>query len=119
MGFNHDYDGIYEQPTAKHLKKKRVYISGPMTGLPGLNFPSFNAEALRLEGMGYDVVNSVDLCVNSTSREECMRIDLAALLTCDMIALLPGWQKSMGARLEVNLAHQVGIEIVSAKDLTS
>lgn len=119
MGFNHDYGGIYEQPTAKHLKKKRVYISGPMTGLPGLNFPAFNTEALRLEGMGYDVVNPVDLCVNPTSWEQCMRIDLAALLTCDMIALLPGWQKSRGAHLEVNIAHQVGIEIVSAKDLTS
>jgi hypothetical protein len=27
---------------------KRVYLSGPMTGLPDFNFPAFNVEAERL-----------------------------------------------------------------------
>lgn len=117
MGFNHDYGGVYEQPTAKNVKKTRVYISGPMTGLPSLNFPAFNAEALRLEGLGYEVINPVDLCQNSTSWEECMRLDPAALLTCDKIVLLDGFEKSKGAHLEMNVAHRVGIEIVLAKDI--
>lgn len=27
---------------------KRIYISGPMSGMPEHNFPAFNAEAARL-----------------------------------------------------------------------
>lgn len=40
---------------------KRIYISGPMTGLPEKNFPAFNAEANRLRALGFDVVNPVDV----------------------------------------------------------
>jgi hypothetical protein len=31
---------------------KRIYIAGPMTGLPEFNYPAFNAEAQRLRGLG-------------------------------------------------------------------
>lgn len=36
---------------------KRLYLSGPMTGKPALNFPAFHAEAARLLALGYEVVN--------------------------------------------------------------
>lgn len=98
---------------------KRIYISGPMTGLPELNFPTFNAEAIRLRGMGFDVVNPAELNPDPKAAwHDCMRTDLKALLDCDTLALLHGWQKSSGAHLEMHVAHRVGIEIVMAKDLT-
>lgn len=97
---------------------KRIYISGPMTGLPELNFPAFNAEAARLRSLGFEVVNPADLNPDpATGWHECMRRDLAALLTCDALALMDGWQKSSGAHLEMHVAHRVGMEIVIAGEI--
>ena len=39
---------------------KRIYLSGPMSGLPELNFPAFHAEAARLRALGFEVVNPAD-----------------------------------------------------------
>jgi hypothetical protein len=46
-----------------------------------------------------------------------MRNDLKALLDCDALALLDGWQQSAGAHLEMHVAHRVGMEIVIAKEV--
>ncbi len=97
---------------------KRIYISGPMTGMPDMNFPAFNADADRLRALGFDVVNPVELNPDpAMSWHKCMRCDLAALLTCDTLALLDGWQKSAGAHLEMHVAHRVGMEIVIAQEV--
>ena len=32
---------------------KRIYLSGPMSSLPELNFPAFHAEAARLRALGF------------------------------------------------------------------
>ena len=99
---------------------KRIYISGPMTGMPELNFPAFHAEAARLTALGYEVVNPAELNPDpETGWHECMRNDLAALLTCDALALMDGWQKSAGAHLEMHVAHRVGIEIVIAREVVA
>ncbi len=97
---------------------RRIYISGPMSNMPEHNFPAFNAEAARLRGLGYEVVNPVDVNPDpGVSWHDCLRRDLQELLTCDTIALLPGWQKSQGAHLEMHVAHRVGMEIVIAADI--
>lgn len=97
---------------------KRIYLSGPMTGIPEHNFPAFNAEAARLRAQGYDVVNPVDINPDpATSWHECLRHDLAALLTCDALALLPGWQGSTGAHLEMHVAHRIAMPIVIAAEI--
>lgn len=43
------------------MPARRIYDSGPMTGLPGLNFPAFDAAAKQLRAAGYDVVNPAEL----------------------------------------------------------
>lgn len=103
-------------PHGLHLAKKaapsrnRIYLAGPMTGLPDLNFPAFHAEAARLRGLGYDVVNPAELNPNhGASWEDCMRVDIPALLTCGTIALLPGWVDSRGASLEAYIAEKLGM----------
>ena len=99
---------------------KRIYLSGPMTGVPELNVPSFHAEAFRLKALGYEVVNPVDINPDPYARwQDCLRRDLVALLGCDTLALLDGWQKSVGAHLEMHVAHRVGMEIVIAKDISA
>ena len=97
---------------------KRIYISGPMSNMPDLNFPAFNSEAARLRSLGYDVVNPAEINPDtSMSWKECLRRDLQEMLTCDAIALLPGWENSQGAHLELHVAHRVGIKVVMAVDL--
>lgn len=94
---------------------KRIYLSGPMSGIPELNFPAFNAEAKRLRALGYLVVNPAEINPDhEKSWEDCLRADLREMLTCDVLALLPAWQTSKGAHLEVHVAHRVGMTIVDA-----
>ncbi len=97
---------------------KRIYLSGPMSGIAEFNFPTFNAEAARLRAAGFEVVNPVDINADpAKSWHDCLRADLAAMLDCDTIALLHGWEGSAGAQLEVHLAHRIGMKIVMAADL--
>lgn len=97
---------------------KRIYISGPMTGLPEYNFPAFTAEAERLRGLGFDVVNPAEINPDGGTWEECMRRDVALLVTCDHVATLPGWDKSQGAQLEVYIADRLGIRDSPAHTIT-
>jgi hypothetical protein len=92
---------------------KRIYVAGPMTGLPELNFPAFRAEAARLRAEGWEVISPVE--INHGLEHEgwnaCMRRDLAALATCDAIQMLPGWHASKGATLEHHVATQLGLAV--------
>ncbi len=90
----------------------RVYLSGPMSGLPELNFPAFHAAAARLRAEGLQVVNPAEINPDGEMTwEACMRQDIKALCDCDAIVLLPGWQASKGAHLELHIAHRLGMEV--------
>ena len=92
---------------------KRVYIAGPMTGLPDLNFPAFHAEAVRLRALGHLVVNPAEVNPDKgMSWTDCMRSDIAELVKCDAIRLLPGWEFSKGATLEEHIAERLGLQII-------
>ena len=98
---------------------KRIYLSGPMTGRPDLNFPAFHAAAARLRALGYDVTSPAEIVLGSEATwHAAMRADIKGLLDCDAIALLDGWQESAGAHLEMHIAHRVGIEILVAAEVT-
>ena len=43
-----------------------------------------------------------------------MRSDIAALLTCDAIHMLPGWENSRGATVEHTIATALGLPITYA-----
>ena len=91
---------------------KRIYISGPMTGLPDLNFPAFYAAADALRQAGHAPVNPAEIVTDPAADwQDCMRADIKALCDCDALALLPGWEKSKGAHLELHIAHRIGLEI--------
>lgn len=93
-------------------KKLRLYVSGPMTGLPALNFPAFMAAALQLRGLGFEAINPAELNPDpGKSWAECMRVDIKALMDCEGVALLPGWLDSKGARVEYDLAQTLGMEV--------
>jgi hypothetical protein len=105
----------------------RVYIAGPMSGKPGLNFPAFHAAAADYRKRGCFVINPAEINGGSdeltATREmtqdeyqehwlKCMRADIAGLLSCEMIVMLDGWTASRGASLEHHIARELGFAVV-------
>jgi nucleoside 2-deoxyribosyltransferase len=97
------------------MKVRTIYLSGPMTGIELFNHPAFDEAELRLNSQGHNVKSPhrVELEDSETPNwENFMRKDLKMLCDCDTIALLPGWDKSRGATLELFIATQLGMEVI-------
>jgi hypothetical protein len=89
-----------------------TYIAGPMTALPDLNYPAFDAAAAELRAEGVDVLNPAEQTAGPDQPwEHYMRLGLASLLRCDSIVLLPGWTNSKGAKLEYHVACSLGMRV--------
>ena len=96
----------------------RIYLAGPMTGLPKFNYPAFHAEAARLRLLGYHVENPAENNAPAgTTWDGYMRLALVQLVTCDCIALLPGWIHSKGARLEFTVAKNLGMRAIESEQI--
>lgn len=39
----------------------RIYLSGPMRGIPDLNYPAFDAAAERISSLGHEVINPAQM----------------------------------------------------------
>lgn len=59
---------------------KRIYLSGPMSGLPGLNFPTFHSITASLRAGGHTVTNPAEINPEGGTWTDCMRRDIAASL---------------------------------------
>lgn len=111
----------------------RVYISGPITGVPIEKARlAFKNAAAAMAMRGYEPVNPCDLptpagcpCPDTSGTGgsgtghtwSCyMRKDIAALATCDAILMLPGWQGSHGARREFDIANTLGLDVMFTLD---
>ncbi|WP_433673818.1 DUF4406 domain-containing protein [Microbacterium gorillae] len=91
---------------------ERIYVAGPMTGLPELNYPAFRAAAQELRERGYSVEDpSTNVNPTPGDYHGWLRAGLQQLIRCDAVALLPGWEASGGARLEVNVAATLGLRV--------
>lgn len=96
----------------------KLYVSGPMSGLPDWNFPAFNAASEKVRALGYEAINPVDINPDpGTPWEMCLRADIKALCDCDGIVMIDGWEKSKGAHLELNVAHRLGMKIFNINSL--
>jgi hypothetical protein len=94
----------------------KLYIAGPMTGLPDFNIPAFLAMAATLRERGHEV----ECPAETHDNPECetwadwMRRDIPMLLRCEGVMLLPGWSASKGATLEAHIARELGMDIYHA-----
>lgn len=96
--------------------RKAMYLSGPMTGHPDWNYPAFHRAAQALRARGFAVVNPAEAYDGNTTLpfDVYLRHDLRSILQdCDTIVVLPGWEKSPGAVLEVAVGAALGHGILS------
>lgn len=94
--------------------KEKIYISGPISGLPIDNVRHrFDLWRQKLRRAGYEVVIPTENGLPSTaSWEEHMTRDIELLQSCDAIFMLEGWQQSRGCRIEFNIAVESKIPII-------
>jgi len=102
----------------------RVYIAGPMTAYrdSNYNFPEFYKAQALLEMIGYTVHNPARMDIESGKAQfapfegrivtapdftlaDAMRRDIKVIADCEAIVLLPDWQNSKGAAMELQVAR--------------
>ena len=94
--------------------KKKVYISGKITGLIFEDaLENFAKAEQQLIEKGYEVVNPMTLNHDhDKSWESYMKVDLIAMLDCTHIYMLDGWGDSRGAHIEYYLACKLEFQII-------
>ena len=98
--------------------KRRVYISGPISGRDyQIAFEEFDQMETILYSAGFCPKNPCKngLPKNSTWRDH-MKVDIAMMMECEAIYFLPGWWRSRGALLERVLAWILGIKTVNVRN---
>jgi len=73
---------------------KKVYVSGPITGIENYNKPAFDAACVELNKYGFTPVSPFSLSVVSKHKQwnDYMKEDVKALMGVDAIYTLPGWE---------------------------
>jgi hypothetical protein len=94
--------------------RPKLYLCGPMTGLPDFNYPAFHAQAALLRRAGFKVVNPAeDALPDDAPWAGHLRLAIVKLVSCHAVATLPGVEHSRGAQLEIHIAKQLGMRVCS------
>lgn len=88
---------------SKRLTK--IYIAGKITG--NKKYKEIFAQAERVYSKKYIVLNPATL-PEGMSAADYMRICFAMIDAADLVAFLPGWRTSPGARLERAYCNYIG-----------
>ena len=96
------------------IYKEKVYISGPITGYDIEERKlSFLKTQHMLESLGYEAINPLDKDLPlDASWSQHMRADIALLIQCESIYMMPGWEHSHGCKLELDVATSCGIRLM-------
>jgi hypothetical protein len=91
-----------------------IYIAGPMTGRPDCNYEAFHMAARTLRGMGWDVINPAE---NFDGRQDLtwrtyLKKAVHQVADADIVVVLPGYEDSRGVALELNVARELGIDVI-------
>lgn len=118
---------------------KKVYLAGPMRGLPNFNFPAFDSGAAQLRAVGYHVFSPAErdrmvygsgVADSPTGDEyevaeregfsvrEALADDTQWIAKyADAVVVLPGWRESTGALAETALATAIHVPILSLDEV--
>jgi len=113
----------------------KIYLAGPMRGIPEFNFPAFHSAAAMLRSQGHFVFNpaerdnekhGTDISKGNKNGDELLATkqhgfnlrealndDLSFIcLEADAVVLLPGWMNSKGATAERATALALGLKVI-------
>lgn len=98
----------------------KIYVSGPMTGYPLYNFPAFDEATKHLREAGYLVISPSENYggAHDLPRKEYIRLDVGALLDVDQVVVLPDWESSRGACLEIAIAQELELPVLEYPSMT-
>ncbi|MGL5224436.1 MAG: DUF4406 domain-containing protein [Aeromonas sp.] len=96
----------------------KIYIAGPMTGLPDFNRPAFFAADEVICAAG-DVALNPAILPDGLTQAEYMAVCIEFVKMADVLVMLPGWQESNGAVAEYTLARKLGIHIMEWRDFVA
>ena len=117
----HMWAALKERGIELQTKEHRIFISGPMTGYVLHNYPIFEQVEKCLKAAGYECVNPVSILskynpdkVDSDNALYCAILNeiREAERTCNVLLLLPGWEDSVGSRLELQTAIESKMKII-------
>lgn len=108
-------------PGEVHFVKQRdqkAYISLPISGKHYYEISrNLGLGCKYLQAEGYQVVTPYDASPNANaSYAEHMGKDIQALLECDVVLMMPGWEDSKGCQCEKATAEIYGKEIIYYAD---
>ena len=119
-----------ELPPSTGPSRKVVYIAGPMRGYAEFNFPAFDEARDRGLLLGFQIVSPADMDrernffatgakgedgeLANFDMDAAIHADIEAILAADAIAMLPGWEKSTGAKAEYRIAVWAKKEVLDA-----
>ena len=100
----------------------KIYISGPMTGIPEFNYPAFEAAETLLREMGHEPmsphrIKEIDPNWNDEwTWDDYMVAAIAMMVDCEAICMLKGWSGSQGARIELKGARNLKLKLFQLRD---
>ena len=100
-------------------EKKRIYISGPISGHDiDERRKAFKEAAKLLESFGYEPVNPMEngLPAEATTHQH-MKRDFELLLSCDTIYMMRRWLHSAGCKVEFDVATACGMKVIFEYDV--
>lgn len=102
----------------------KVYIAGPMRGYEKWNHPAFDEAENRWRAAGHIAFSPAATdralgyepggVMDGSQLRHVIMVDITAVCNADAVALLPGWERSAGAAVEVALAQFLGLRIFDA-----
>ena len=112
-----------------NLEPLRVFISGPISDKPNRNQSAFEHEERLLREEGYSTFSPFSIArypqetfqewealsggevAKQREWQYYMRVCIGQIPLCDEMRMLPHWQNSHGARLEHQIARELGLKI--------
>lgn len=112
----------------------RIFISGPVSGMPDNNVAAFATAAYRLRQAGHQVYSPMEDIPAKSKHEQAMLMFLHELsrgdreaYACmnklflepwyDAMVQLDGWEESDGAQLEAEVADALGIKRMTLNEV--
>lgn len=95
-------------------KTKRIYLSLPISGYDlQERIETAMQMEVKLRGLGYDVFNPLgNGWCKGLSTYEYMKADIKALLDCDGVLFMQGFNRSAGCHTELCVAMACGLDVM-------